>query len=78
MNSRPKSNASANSTSVVNDGSGGMSGGGGSVQDSANRRPGLERAAIGHHNWISSMALCNSKHWYVVTGSRDGVIKVWL
>ena len=32
----------------------------------------------GHHNWISSVALCQASNWYVVTGSRDGAIKVWI
>ena len=33
---------------------------------------------LGHHDWISSVALCKAQHWYLVTGSRDGVIKIWL
>lgn len=33
--------------------------------------------AHGHHDWISGMTLCKASYWYVVTGSRDGVIKVW-
>ncbi len=35
----------------------------------------------GHHDWISSMLLCqgvNPSDWYVVSGSRDGVIKLWV
>ena len=32
----------------------------------------------GHHDWISSLALCKAQHWYLVTAARDGVIKIWL
>ena len=31
----------------------------------------------GHIDWISALTLCQSSRWYVVSGSRDGVIKVW-
>ncbi len=44
-------------------------------------RPGLEPPALGHHDWISSLAICQGSvngNWYVISGSRDGVIKVWL
>ena len=33
--------------------------------------------SYGHLNWISSLTLCQATNWYVVSGSRDGVIKVW-
>ena len=42
-------------------------------------KPGLEGPSIGHIDWISSLTLCLSQpnRWYVVTGAKDGVIKVW-
>ena len=33
---------------------------------------------IGHHNWITSAALCQASNWYVVTGAWDGVVKIWI
>ena len=40
--------------------------------------PTMSGPAHGHHDWISSLTLCQTKsYWYIVSGSRDGVIKVW-
>ena len=39
--------------------------------------PTMGGPSLGHHDWISSLTLCQASYWYVVTGSRDGVIKVW-
>ena len=39
--------------------------------------PTMGGPAHGHHDWISSMILCPASFWYVVSGSRDGVLKVW-
>ena len=39
--------------------------------------PTIGGPAHGHHDWISSLILCRASHWYIVSGSRDGVIKVW-
>ena len=39
--------------------------------------PTIGGPAPGHHDWISSLILCRASYWYVVSGSRDGVIKVW-
>ena len=39
--------------------------------------PSMDGPALGHHDWISSLTLCQANYWYVITGSRDGVIKVW-
>ena len=33
--------------------------------------------ANGHHDSISSLTLCQASYWYIISGSRDGVIKVW-
>ena len=40
-------------------------------------KPGLEGPSVGHIDWISALTLCQASRWYVVSGSRDGVIKVW-
>lgn len=40
-------------------------------------KPGLEGPSAGHIDWISALTLCQASRWYVVSGSRDGVIKVW-
>ena len=34
-------------------------------------------ASQGHLNWISGLTVCQATNWYIVSGSRDGVIKVW-
>ena len=35
-------------------------------------------ASQGHLNWISGLTMCQgASNWYIVSGSRDGVIKVW-
>lgn len=39
--------------------------------------PSMGCPAHGHHDWISSLTLCQASYWYIVSGSRDGVIKVW-
>ena len=39
--------------------------------------PTIGGPAHGHHDWISSITLCRASFWYVVSGSRDGVLKVW-
>ena len=39
--------------------------------------PTMGGPAHGHHDWISSLTLCQASYWYIVSGSRDGVIKVW-
>lgn len=44
---------------------------------SSTNRPGLDHPSLGHLNWISSLTMCQASSWYVVSGSRDGVIKVW-
>ena len=40
-------------------------------------KPGFEGPASGHVSWISAMTLCQSQRWYLITGSKDGVIKLW-
>lgn len=40
-------------------------------------KPGLEGPATGHQDWISAMTICQASRWYVISGSKDGVIKVW-
>lgn len=40
-------------------------------------KPGLEGPAAGHQDWISAMTICQASRWYVISGSKDGVIKVW-
>jgi phosphoinositide-3-kinase, regulatory subunit 4 len=40
-------------------------------------RPGPEQPASGHHDWISDITMCQASQHFMVTGSRDGVIKVW-
>ena len=39
--------------------------------------PTMGGPAHGHHDWISSLTLCQASYWYIISGSRDGVIKVW-
>lgn len=39
---------------------------------------GLESVPPGHTDWISSLIMCKtSRHFYMLTGDRSGVIKVW-
>lgn len=40
-------------------------------------RAGPEPPAPGHRDWISEITLCKASQCYLLTGSRDGVIKVW-
>lgn len=40
-------------------------------------RAGPEAPAAGHRDCISDMVLCKSAQCFLVTASRDGVIKVW-
>ncbi|XP_065349993.1 phosphoinositide 3-kinase regulatory subunit 4 [Cloeon dipterum] len=40
-------------------------------------RPGPEQPAAGHQDWISDITMCQASQHFMVTGSRDGVIKVW-
>ncbi|KAG8224648.1 hypothetical protein J437_LFUL003082 [Ladona fulva] len=66
------------SLSMGSMGSGGMPMGGqafSSGQDCP--RPGPEQPPAGHHDWISDVALCQATQCFLLTGSRDGVIKVW-
>ena len=49
----------------------------GSVDDVNGNKPGLEGPALGHLDWISALTLCQASRWYIITGSKDGVIKVW-
>ncbi|CAH1115369.1 unnamed protein product [Psylliodes chrysocephalus] len=40
-------------------------------------RPGPEPPAAGHRDCISDIAMCKASQCFLVTASRDGVIKVW-
>ncbi|XP_049778491.1 phosphoinositide 3-kinase regulatory subunit 4 [Schistocerca cancellata] len=40
-------------------------------------RPGPDQPQAGHHDWISEVAMCQASQCFLLTGSRDGVIKVW-
>ncbi|KDR14050.1 phosphoinositide 3-kinase regulatory subunit 4 isoform X2 [Zootermopsis nevadensis] len=40
-------------------------------------RPGPDQPQAGHHDWISEIALCQASQCFLLSGSRDGVIKVW-
>ncbi|KAL3269438.1 hypothetical protein HHI36_008508 [Cryptolaemus montrouzieri] len=40
-------------------------------------RPGPEPPATGHRDTVSDIVLCKATQVFVVTSSRDGVIKVW-
>ncbi|KAG5888474.1 hypothetical protein JTB14_022104 [Gonioctena quinquepunctata] len=40
-------------------------------------RPGPEPPAAGHRDCISDIAMCKASQCFLVTSSRDGVIKVW-
>ncbi|CAH1967764.1 unnamed protein product [Acanthoscelides obtectus] len=40
-------------------------------------RPGPEPPAAGHRDTISDIVLCKASQCFLVTSSRDGVIKVW-
>ncbi|XP_069690077.1 phosphoinositide 3-kinase regulatory subunit 4 isoform X4 [Periplaneta americana] len=40
-------------------------------------RPGPDQPQAGHHDWISEIAMCQASQCFLLTGSRDGVIKVW-
>lgn len=50
---------------------------GGAFDDVNGNKPGLDGPAQGHLDWISGLTLCQASRWYVVSGSKDGVIKVW-
>ncbi|CAB4056384.1 PIK3R4 [Lepeophtheirus salmonis] len=53
------------------------------VSNSRNSNPtmdksiGLDDPVVGHHDWISAITMCETSRWYIISGSRDGVIKVW-
>ena len=36
-----------------------------------------ERPAVGHHDIITDIAMCTPSQCYIVTSSRDGMVKVW-
>ncbi|XP_067007759.1 phosphoinositide 3-kinase regulatory subunit 4 [Anabrus simplex] len=40
-------------------------------------RPGPDQPQPGHHDWISAIAMCQATQCFLLSGSRDGVIKVW-
>ncbi|KAL1124298.1 hypothetical protein AAG570_002066, partial [Ranatra chinensis] len=40
-------------------------------------RAGPDQPATGHHNAITDITLCQATQCFMVTGARDGVIKVW-
>lgn len=40
-------------------------------------RAGPEPPSPGHRDWISDVTLCKASQCFLLTGSRDGVIKVW-
>lgn len=40
-------------------------------------RAGPEPPPSGHRDWISEVTLCKASQCFLLTGSRDGVIKVW-
>ncbi|GLH13555.1 Phosphoinositide 3-kinase regulatory subunit 4 [Gryllus bimaculatus] len=40
-------------------------------------RPGPEQPQPGHHDWISALTMCQASQCFLLSGSRDGVIKVW-
>lgn len=40
-------------------------------------RAGPEQPPSGHHDWISEVATSQTTQCFMITGSRDGVIKVW-
>ncbi|PSN50527.1 Phosphoinositide 3-kinase regulatory subunit 4 [Blattella germanica] len=40
-------------------------------------RPGPDQPQAGHHNWISELAMCQASQCFLLSGSQQGVIKVW-
>nr|CAD7263978.1 unnamed protein product [Timema shepardi] len=40
-------------------------------------RPGPDQPQAGHHDGISEIAMCQASQCFLLSGSRDGVIKVW-
>ncbi|GLV37421.1 Vacuolar protein sorting 15 [Carabus blaptoides fortunei] len=40
-------------------------------------RAGPEPSSRGHRDWISDVTLCKASQCFLLTGSRNGVIKVW-
>ena len=46
------------------------------VSDDSPRR-GPDDPPIGHHDVITDIVVCQKVQTFVVTASRDGVIKVW-
>ncbi|XP_071440948.1 phosphoinositide 3-kinase regulatory subunit 4 [Hetaerina americana] len=71
-----RSSSSLSMGSVGNPGLG-SSGGQGISSGQDCPRPGPEQPPAGHHDWISDVALCQATQCFLLTGSRDGVIKVW-
>nr|CAD7406477.1 unnamed protein product [Timema cristinae] len=58
--------------------SGGGSGGMGSQRGGEESpRPGPDQPQAGHHDGISEIAMCQASQCFLLSGSRDGVIKVW-
>jgi WD40 repeat protein len=40
-------------------------------------RPCPDQPQAGHHDWVSEIAMCQASQCFLLSGSRDGVIKVW-
>ncbi|XP_063233284.1 phosphoinositide 3-kinase regulatory subunit 4 isoform X2 [Bacillus rossius redtenbacheri] len=40
-------------------------------------RPGPDQPQAGHHDCITEVAMCQASQCFLLSGSRDGVIKVW-
>lgn len=47
----------------------------GAAEDSPRR--GLESLPVGHHDIITDIATFQTTQGFIVTSSRDGIVKVW-
>jgi hypothetical protein len=50
---------------------------GSNIRGEESPRPGPDQPQAGHHDGISEIAMCQASQCFLLSGSRDGVIKVW-
>jgi phosphoinositide-3-kinase regulatory subunit 4 len=50
---------------------------GSNIRGEESPRPGPDQPQAGHHDGISDIAMCQASQCFLLSGSRDGVIKVW-
>ena len=62
---------------IHQDGHGSAGSMGGSSTDDMTPRRGPDSPAIGHHDIITDISMCQTAQCLYITACRDGVVKVW-